>query len=141
MNWIAHLRDLKIAVRPVGAWLAILAILTSCDVDVFGRNKKRVVGEYMLVRFSEGGDGFYLERKGTDTQGGVFEAVIDEIGWSKDFIVCRVRKQFGNDASGIYSLEVSTGRVEGPWSESRLASDPRFREIKFKNVKKAYDRL
>ena len=135
------LRTILKAFALTSIWLALLAMLTSCDSDPFGRNKKKVAGDYLLEYFGEGGDAYYLVRKGTDTQGGVFEAVIEEIGWSKDYIVCKVKKQFSTDVDGIYSLAVSNGKVEGPFSPSSLASDARFKGIKLEDVRKVYDRL
>jgi len=126
------------SLATTGIWLTFSAFLACCDSNPFGRTERKVAGTYLLEYFDEGGGSYYLIKKGASTQGGVFEAVIEEIGWSQDYIVCKVKKQYGGDVDGIYSVEIATGKVEGPFDGGIFQRDARFKGIKLEHVAKVY---
>ncbi len=122
------------------ALFILIVFMPCCDSDPFGLTKKTVASNYKLQYFDQG-DIYFLVKKGDDSQGGVFQGVVNKIGWSKHYIVCDVTKQYRGDKDGIYAISLGDGTIEGPIEPPKLYQDPRFVEIKLEDVKTVYDRL
>jgi hypothetical protein len=80
-----------------------------------------LAGAYWLEHFESGQ---YYVRGPVETQGGVtFDGTIQQIGWTDRSILARVTRIYRGDSDGWYALNVSTGEIRGPLSESDIASD------------------
>src|SRR3954451_17478248 len=80
---VAHLvfvRCMRACVR-VTVFLILLCSLSSCDVDVFGFDSKRVAGDWRLLRTESG---FALMPPHKNVGG-----YVARIGWQKPFIISR----------------------------------------------------
>jgi hypothetical protein len=119
--------------------LLSMVLLGSCDRDPFLRNRRVVKGDYLLEYFPDG-DCYYLAKRGKEVQGGVFQGIIQQIGWSEEYIVCSVKKQYRGDVDGIYSVALHSGVIDGPLARD-FAKDPRFRGVTLTEVGAAYARL
>lgn len=127
-------------------WVYIFIPIFICDctlsycVDI--HSKRRIVRGYFLHAFYEGGELYYVH-KGIwdDSGGGVFDGVIEEIGWNNKWIVARVKRLAGIDPSGWYVLEVKMGRVMSPITYENLAKNTNWASIKCVPASEAYKSL
>lgn len=92
-----------------------LALLFS----VLGCSSQRVpvVGSYYLEKFSENGR-FYMRQPGDRSNGGVFDGYLLYIGANEDVVIAYVKRLYRGDPDGWYTLDVKTGKVSRPLSES-----------------------
>ncbi|HWN96204.1 MAG TPA: hypothetical protein VNT99_14305 [Methylomirabilota bacterium] len=84
---------------------------------------------YKLERFDENGK-YYVIAPDDWSVGGVFDGIVERIGWNQDWILARVTRLYRGDTSGWYALEVKTKRVVGPLQESELSSNKEWSQIK-----------
>lgn len=95
-----------------------------------GRSERKLVGGYVLERFDEGGEIYYVLAPGERTSGGgVFDGTVEEIGWNKDWILARVNRLYGSDPDGWYALEVRTKRIIGPLRADEVRTNAFFSKI------------
>lgn len=121
------------------AGLLAMASLTSCDVDVFGMERKKILPGYELEYFPDG-KSYYLNFTGAHAKPNALEAVILEIGWSDQLILARVFKQYRGDKDGVYAIDRATARIDGPIHEASLASDERYRHIRLQKPEVIFPR-
>lgn len=112
----------------------LLTLLVSCDVDILGLDTKTISGSYALEHFLEG-DAYYLVDRFRDQQGGVLEAITLRIGVNERAILCDVRKQFRGDPDGLYSIQLSTGKIHGPLTLAEVAANPDLRDLTLQEVR------
>ena len=85
---------------------------------------KKLVDRYRLERFSESGSYYVIDARNHSSGGGVFDGVVDEIGWNDDWILARVRRLYHGDSNGWYVLNVRTREVKGALLPSDIKKDP-----------------
>jgi hypothetical protein len=96
-----------------------------------GQSHRQLSGGYYLDRFDEGGTSYYVGAPGEALNGGgVFDGTVQEIGWSDDWILARVRRIYRGDPDGWYALNVKTGQVAGPLQSSELKMNPALSNIR-----------
>ena len=104
--------------------IAVLVAHYGCvgACDVFSRTDKKLSGEYCLELERE--FAHYRVQKCSGMRGantdaiGLFEGTIQRIGWNDRYIVGWRSAAFGGDRSGWMVLDVSTGRIEGPFGDA-----------------------
>ena len=87
--------------------------VTSCDVDLLDRDKRQVAPGIELQRFMDGGAIFQIN---VDVPNGnnLLKARIVDLGWNEKIVVANVVKQFSDEKSGLYTIDIATKRVDGP---------------------------
>jgi hypothetical protein len=108
------------------ATAVITFLLCSCN-----QSHRQLAGGYYLERFDEGGTSYYVGAPGKSVSGGgVFDGTVQEIGWTEDWILARVRRVYRGDPDGWYVLNVKTGQIAGPLQSSELKTNSAFSKIK-----------
>jgi len=111
------------------AFLALFVSLCSCDEDLFGSDAKQIAHGYRLKRI--GVPGPYALLAPYDTGG----LIIDEIGWSKPFILARA-------AGSEYWDRIDTDHAEHiRISDAQRRSNPALRAIPIEAADVAWNQL
>lgn len=108
-------------------------LLSSCDIDLLGLDKKYLAPNYTLDYFAEG-QSYYVRDKRLERGNGVFDGIVKRIGTNHRFIVADIQKCFGGDIDGIYVLEISSGKIKGPISDSEMATLTQSEGISLEDV-------
>ena len=116
------------ALLSVAAAMGLLC-LSSCDVDLFGFDSKRIAAGYRLLQ-TEAIDGCIL----MPPHGNIGSSVV-ELGWRKPFILSRA----GQD-DHWQVIDTSTKQTLSI-SEEQRHTDPRYRDIPVYAAHVAWDRL
>lgn len=105
---------------------AISSVLFGCS-----QSHRQLPGGYYLERFTEGGPSlYYVGAPGQVVDGGgVFDGTVQELGWSNDWILARVKRLYHGDINGWYAVNVRTGKIVGPLQASELKTNPAFSNI------------
>jgi len=69
---------------------------------------------FEIEKFAEGNPVYYVIETGVDSPGGVFDGVVNDIGWKGNEILARIERLSSSDPSGWYILNINTGVVSGP---------------------------
>lgn len=88
---------------------------------MIGCSKKKISGDYYIEQFSEGDPVYYIQKRGVDSAGGVFDGIVTQVGWKDVELIADVVRLSSADASGWYKLNLDTGVVEGPMPSSEAA--------------------
>lgn len=83
-------------------------------MDPFGMDIKKISGSYRLEYFSDG-NSYAITKKGDEQLGGIFEGRVIRLAWNNERIVAEVVKHYRGDKDGIYSVDLKTGLIEGPF--------------------------
>jgi hypothetical protein len=114
-----------------GSALSVLIMLlavttTGClgACDIFNASQTKLAGAYCLERDREF-TAYRVQKcagpRDTKADGvGLFDGTVERIGWNEQHILAWRKPAFGGDSAGWMLLEVSTGRVEGPFDEAQL---------------------
>jgi hypothetical protein len=117
------------------------ALLVSFAVLLAGCEKQhRIVGDYRLEQF-EDGQTYYLHKAGQDdsTQGGsIIGGIVLRIGWSSRYILAERHSIYRGDPDGWMIIDVQTGKISGPFTESDFRSRPESKGIKIYDVSEAW---
>lgn len=102
------------------AFMMLLLCAAGCmDQDPLNLSQRKVAGPYMLERF-EGGK-FYLQKKGTNQDGGGFiEGTVEEIGWTNGFIFAKRYATFRGDPDGWMIIDVAKQSIAGPLTDAEF---------------------
>jgi hypothetical protein len=118
---------MRVCVR-LTVFVILLCSLSSCDVDVFGLDSKRVAGGWRLLQTESGG--FALMPPHQDVCG-----YVEQIGWQKPFIISRA------ESSRLWDvIDTATGKQHSISDEQRR-SDPIYRDIAVFDASDAWSRL
>lgn len=108
---------------------AVALCLWSCDFNLFGPETKEIAGGYRLKKSSTSNE-FALTIP--YQSGGL---IINEIGWSRPFIIAR-------SSGSQYWDVINTARAQhSRISDSDLKSDAAYQSIKTKSPEKAWNDL
>lgn len=107
----------------------LLLCLSSCDVDLFGFDTKRIAAGYRLIQTEAINECILMP-----PHGDVGSSVV-ELGWRKPFILSRVDEQ-----DHWQVIDTSTKQTLSISEEQRHA-DPRYRDIPVYTAPAAWDRL
>lgn len=93
---------------------------------------QKIVGDYYLFDLREGGA--YCNKvhygRWDDSGGGVFDGVVEQIGWNDEWIVAEVQRLSGIDTSGWYVLNVKTGKIFAPILKENVLTNDCWKTIK-----------
>lgn len=95
--------------------LVVCLLMISCS-------KKKITGNYYIEQFAEGDPVYYLQQRGVDSGGGVFDGIVTQLGWKGDEVVADVVRLSSADENGWYKLNLKTGVVAGPIPSAEVAS-------------------
>jgi len=103
-------------------FLALVLLLLGCDVDAFNASCRSVAGDYCLKRW-EDFKTFYLDdrEQENDYGGGAIGGVVEQIGWSDNYIIAKRRANFAGDPNGWMVIEVGSKIIRGPYDDLELA--------------------
>lgn len=91
-------------------------ILLCFGVGLFmiGCSQKKIKGDYYIEQFAEGDPVYYIQKRGVDSGGGVFDGIVTQVGWKGNEVIADVVRLSSTDENGWYKLNLTTGLVEGP---------------------------
>jgi hypothetical protein len=81
---------------------------------------RKLGSRFEIEEFDEGPTVYYVVESGVDSPGGVFDGVIEKIGWKGDEILAMVTRLASCDPSGWYILNIKTGVVIGPIKDNTI---------------------
>src|SRR4051812_21675715 len=117
------------SVARVSVTLILLSVVAACDIDPFGRTKKKIGSGYCLV---VGDTGHEYAVMAPGSSGGT---VIDEIGWRKPYIIARPE---GDRRWQLFDTSKRTSRYI---SDEERRSDSLLRDIQPMSANDAWNRL
>jgi hypothetical protein len=88
---------------------------------MIGCSKKTIKGDYYIEQFTEGDPVYYIQKRGVDSGGGVFDGIVKQVAWKGDEVVADVVRLSSTDANGWYKLNMTNGLVEGPIPSNEVA--------------------
>lgn len=88
---------------------------------MIGCSQKKITGDYYIEQFAEGDPVYYIQKKGVDSGGGVFDGIVTRVGWKGDEVIADVVRLSSTDKNGWYKLNLSTGLVDGPILSAEVA--------------------
>ena len=128
----------KIMCRYFSIPLVLAAVfLLGCE------QQHKIVGDYRLEQF-EDGKTYYLHKTGQDdsAQGGsVIGGTVLRIGWSSRYIVAEGHSIYRGDPDGLMIIDVQTGTMSGPFTETDFRARPESKDIKIYEASEAWKNL
>lgn len=126
-------------------FVALCSVLAVCDVDLFGSNRRTIVGPYGLYN---GEETFYVVLDGPRFAGGSLgnrESLggqVRQIGWNNEVILFE-QETCGGDCprAGWLMIHVSTRSVEGPIDPTTIETRHDLQSIEIMNAASAWKKL
>ena len=117
-------------------WVAIVSVFwLSCFPG--GDTSKKISGKFSLLR-TEANKYYVVARdESQDDMSGVLNGTITKIGWNSDCIVAYRKATVSADPDGWMTIDVTSGRIEGPFSESVIRSRPQCSSVVVRDVEAA----
>ena len=128
-------------------WAPVLAaVVTGCDVDVFGFAARPLVGPYALVQIETGGPyvlegpGRSLDRRADpDRRDKLLDGYVRRIGWDEErILVERVPASGAADSTDFVIVGLDDHQVRGPVSAAVVAAAPELRALRLISAGAAY---
>jgi hypothetical protein len=129
----------KIIVASAG----VILVLAVAALFIFGGQERTVVGDYRLEQW-EDFKTYYLHKRGLDdsSQGGSFiGGIVLRIGWSSRYILAERHSFFRGDPDGWMIVDVETGNVTGPFTETEFQARPESVGVQIYGAAEAWKRL
>jgi len=123
--------------------LGFILLIFIAVLFVFGGRERTVVGDYRLEQW-EDFQTYYLHKRGHDdsAEGGSFIGGITlQIGWNKRYIVAERHSFYRGDPDGWMVIDVKTGNMAGPFTESEFRARPDSQGIQIYGAAEAWKKL
>ena len=117
--------------------LSLFAVVAGCE------QQHTIAGDYRLEQFKDG-QTFYLHKRGHDDSadgGSIIGGIVLQLGWSSRFIVAERHSIYRGDPDGWMIIDVKTGAMTGPFTESELRKRSEVSGIQIYEVSEAWKRL
>ena len=121
----------------------LAALLLAAIVLVGCGQRRQVAGVYRLEQWEDGST-YYLHERGHDDSpegGSIIRGTVLRIGWSSRYIVAERHSIYRGDADGWMIIDVRTGKISGPFSETDFRARPEADGIKTYGAAEAWKRL
>jgi hypothetical protein len=124
--------------------VTLFSLMVVCVGCFPGRGKQRTIaGDFRLEQWEDGST-FYLHKRGHDDSsegGSIIGGTVVRIGWSSRYIVAQRHSIFRGDPDGWMIIDVQTGKITGPFTDTELQTRPEARGIATFPVSDAWRRL
>ena len=119
--------------------LVVIVTVPACDIDLFGNDRRSVVGPYGLFV----GEGtYYLVLDKFEPPCGILGGSVQQIGWNDRVILVQQKTCGGRGGrSGWVVVNVKTGAVEGPIDPSIISTRSELAGIKVLAADTAWKKL
>jgi len=117
--------------------LSLLVVVSGCG------QYPTIAGDYQLEQF-EDGQTYYLHKRGHDDSadgGSIIGGTVLRLGWSSRFIVAERHSIYRGDPDGWMIIDVQTGAMTGPFTETDLRKHSEVSGIQIYEVSEAWKRL
>ena len=94
--------------------ICIILFLAICFGNLLSCSKKTIKGDYYIERFEEGEPTYYINQRGIDSGGGVFDGIVLRILVTDGDFYAEIQRLSSSDKNGWYKLNLDTGVVIGP---------------------------
>ena len=122
------------------AVIALVATLAACDIDLFGNDRRSIVGPYGLF-VVEGGK-YYLVLDKFQDGCGILGGSVRQIGWSDQVILVDQETCGGRGASsGWVVVNVKTRKIDGPIDQSAIKARSDLSAIQVMTANSAWEKL
>lgn len=122
---------------PTVCLILLSVLFPGCD------NRRRIVGGYQLEQW-EDGHTYYLHRSGQDDSangGSIIEGTVLRLGWSSRYVVAKRYSIFRGDPDGWMIIDVQTGAITGPFSDTEIQTHSESKGIKIYDAPDAWKML
>ena len=105
--------------------------------------ERTVAGAFRLEQW-EDGETYYLHRRGQDdsSQGGsIIGGTVLRLGWTGRYIVAERHSIYRGDADGWMVIDVQSGAVSGPFTETEFRARPEAQGIRIYDASVAWKKL
>jgi|SRR5580658_9968448 hypothetical protein len=121
--------------------LLLLTVMSGCFPG--DGQQRTIIGDYKLHQW-EDGITYYLHKQGQDdsSQGGsIIGGTVLRIGWNSRYIVAERHSIFRGDADGWMIIDVQSGVISGPFSDSDFRARPEVKDIQIYDASEAWGKL
>jgi len=128
--------------RLVPALLLLFAVGVSGCFPGDG-NQRTIVGDYRLHQWEDGAT-YYLHKRGHDDSadgGSIIGGIVLHLGWSSRYIVAERHSIYRGDPDGWMIIDVKTGAMTGPFTETDLRMHSEVSGIQIYEVSEAWKKL
>jgi len=112
----------------------LVLLITGCE------RQHTIAGGYRLEQF-EDGHTYYLHKSGHDDSadgGSIIGGIVLRLGWSSRYIVAERYSIYRGDPDGWMIIDVKSGTMSGPFSESDFRARPEAQGIQVYQVSEAW---
>jgi len=117
--------------------LSLFVVVSGCE------QQHTIAGDYRLEQF-EDGQTYYLHKRGHDDSadgGSIIGGIVLRLGWSSRYIVAERHSIYRGDPDGWMIIDVQTGAMTGPFTETDLRKHSEVSGIQIYEVSESWKRL